>query len=233
MKINLYCRNLIITTCLVLFSFLSCVSEEVNNSNNLHRVKTVLVLGNSITKHGPKPEIGWFGNWGMAASAEDSDYVHLLIRDVHSTNPSVVVKFGNIADFERNFVTYPLSNLDSLRNPDMLILKISENVNDQMAVKDSFMIYYDKLIKYITPDKQSVKIILDGFWEKEHVNKLIREYAFRNNYKFVSITTLCKDSTNTAKGKFTHAGVAAHPSDKGMRMIEQEIWKTIKIYFKN
>ena len=38
----------------------------------------VLFVGNSITLHGPSPKIGWTNNWGMAATARDKDYVHLL-----------------------------------------------------------------------------------------------------------------------------------------------------------
>jgi alpha-glucosidase len=195
------------------------------------KVKTVLILGNSIVRHTPKPDIGWYGNWGMAASAEDSDFVHLLIRDVHRIDPSVKFKYKNIADFERNFDTYSLSALDSLRYPDMLILKISENVDDKKATEGNFIIYYDKLVKYIAPNHQSVKIIADGFWAKENVNRLIEEYALKKKYPFVTLTSLSKDSTNMAIGKFEHKGVAAHPSDKGMRLIEQHIWEKIKSHF--
>jgi len=193
--------------------------------------KTVLILGNSIVRHMPKPDIGWYGDWGMAASVKDSDFVHLLIRDIHQVDPSVVVKFGNIADFERNFDTYPLANLDSLRNPDLLIMKISENVDDKKATEGNFTNYYDKLVKYILPDDQAVKVIVDGFWAKDNVNRLIEEYAAKKKYPFVSVTDLSRDSTNMAIGKFEHKGVAAHPSDKGMRMIEQRIWYSIKDYF--
>ncbi len=198
----------------------------------LKKIKTVVVLGNSILRHSPKPEIGWYGDWGMAASVRDSDFVHLLIKDIHSVDPSVVVKYKNIADFERNFENYPLSDLDSLRNPDLLIVKIAENVNDQKALKDDFIVHYDRLIRYLSPGERSVKVIADGFWSNENINRLIREYATAKKYPYVTLTSLSKDSTNMAVGKFSHKGVAAHPSDKGMRLIEQEIWNHIAEFFK-
>ena len=231
---NFICRILLIFFLIPTTAFTSSKCEATGNGNRLEKkneVKTVLILGNSIVHHAPKPEIGWYGNWGMAASAEDSDFVHLLIRDIHQIDPSVKVKYKNIADFERNFDAYSLSGLDSLRFPDMLILKISENVDDKKATEGNFISYYDKLVKYIAPNRHSVKIIVDGFWVKENVNSLLEEYAFKKKYPFVSISNLSKDSTNMAIGKFEHKGVAAHPSDKGMRLIEQQIWGKIKSHF--
>ena len=39
----------------------------------------VLVYGNSIALHGPKPDIGWTNDWGMAASAREKDFAHLVL----------------------------------------------------------------------------------------------------------------------------------------------------------
>ena len=202
-----------------------------NKSGSSKKKKTVLILGNSLVRHSPSPEIGWYGDWGMAASVKDSDLVHLLIRDIHQVDPSAVINFKNIADFERNFDTYPLSNLDPLKNPDVLIMKIAENVNDQKAMDDHFILWYDKLVKYVAPGDHSLKVIADGFWAKESVNRLIEEYAIQKGYPYISLAGLSKDSTNLALGRFKHSGVAIHPSDKGMRMIEQRIWVSIKDNF--
>ena len=43
---------------------------------------SILCVGNSILAHGPSESIGWSGSWGMAASAQDKDYFHLLQQKV-------------------------------------------------------------------------------------------------------------------------------------------------------
>ena len=93
----------------------------------------------------------------------DSDFVHVLIKRLKEKDSSVVIKFKNIADFESGFVSFQPSDLDSLRNPDMLILRISENVNEKMAIDSDFLKYYDRLVRYIDSNQNSLTVIVNGF----------------------------------------------------------------------
>src|SRR5437868_4243223 len=74
------------------------------------RVGKVLFLGNSITLHGPSEKIGWNGNWGMAASAGEKDYVHLLLgRIAEAAHGQPVSMVRNIAEFERQHAGFDIA----------------------------------------------------------------------------------------------------------------------------
>ena len=84
----------------------TAASPDLHSEGQL-RVAKVLFLGNSITLHGPAEQIGWSGNWGMAASEAEKDYVHLLVARLSQAAqgvPQVMVR--NLADFERQYATY-------------------------------------------------------------------------------------------------------------------------------
>ena len=48
----------------------------------------IMFIGNSITRHAPKPDIGWYGNWGMAASSKEKDFVHLVMAEIQKSHPN-------------------------------------------------------------------------------------------------------------------------------------------------
>ena len=99
-----------------------------------HSVKAgrVLFLGNSITLHGPAPAIGWEGNWGMAASAREKDYVHLIVKEIGrfaGKEPAFLAT--NISQFEREFETYDVHAVlakELAFHPELVIMAIGDNV---------------------------------------------------------------------------------------------------------
>lgn len=48
----------------------------------------ILFAGNSMAWHAPKDDIGWSGDWGMAASKREKDYVHQTMRFVREKYPN-------------------------------------------------------------------------------------------------------------------------------------------------
>ncbi len=129
---------------LLVVLILSCAALPATGQETFRKV---LFLGNSITKHGPKADIDWSGNWGMAASTEAKDYVHLVVAGLAAkggTAPETMVR--NIADFERAHAGYDIAG--KLREAvdfqaDLIILAIGENVaalqtpEEQAAFRES------------------------------------------------------------------------------------------------
>lgn len=221
-----------------LFFFASC--SYPNHPTNTASIKKylekkkklkIVVVGNSIVYHPPNKSIGWDGDWGMAASNKDSDFVHILMENTRKTKSKSQLLFRNIAEFERDYKNFAFSTLDSLKNPDILIIKISENVNEGNAATNKFISYYDSLVNYLAPPKmKTLKVVVSGFWDNK-VNELLKDYAGKKNYPYISIADLSHNITNKAINKFGNNAVGEHPSDQGMRQIAARIWDEINVCF--
>ncbi|WP_344980530.1 glycoside hydrolase family 99-like domain-containing protein [Compostibacter hankyongensis] len=208
-------------------------------TNNIRDVRNVLILGNSITRHAPSPGLGWFGDWGMAASEKEKDYVHDLIRRFKEVNPSVHFHIKTIVDFERSYWNYDFSALDSLAmiKPDLIILHIGENVPSKKLGEKPFGPYYGKLLHFFISGNTDVKIICtSSFWsweQQQKISDIIEREAHKENCFFVRIDQLSSDSSAMAIGKFKNHGVAIHPSDAGMKAMADLIWQKISdVYIK-
>lgn len=187
----------------------------------------LLFLGNSITRHGPKADIGWTGNWGMAASAMEKDYVHVLasaLAERSKTPPLVMVE--NIADFERKPEGFDYKA--RLEKPlafkaNVIVVAIGENVPALRTdeAKSAFQEHLRKLLAALQGSDRPAIFVRSCFWPDAAKDQILKQVATEAGATFVDISALGKDPSNkaSAERKIDHAGVAAHPGDKGMKAI--------------
>lgn len=196
----------------------------------------VLFVGNSITKHGPKADIDWHGNWGMAATSVDKDYVHLVTQALaakQGAQPEVMVK--NVADFERNHVGYDIVGkfADAAAfKADLIILCIGENVT-ALKTPEAQAKYQERvtdLLKTLKANPQAAVIVRSSFWANTTKDGAMRQACEAVGGTFVDISALSKDEKNYARSErpYKHAGVANHPGDRGMAAIAEAIVKAVK-----
>lgn len=219
---------------LVLLTGILYTTAEGQDSDKESHPHKVLFLGNSITLHGPNKDLDWSGNWGMAATAKEKDYVHLVAKGIEEWNaeaPDILVK--NIASFERNLATYELeTNLQEAKKfeANLIILAIGENIPhlktdaDSAALKTAVL----KLINYVkAPDARIV--IRSPFWHNAAKETVLKSIASETGAIYVDISGLDKNEENFARAQmpYKHPGVGNHPSDKGMKAIADAILKAI------
>ncbi|WP_254508731.1 SGNH/GDSL hydrolase family protein [Anatilimnocola floriformis] len=200
------------------------------------KVGKVLFLGNSITLHGPAPKIGWEGNWGMAATAQEKDFVHLLSSKIATAaGGQPEVKIRNIADFERQYSTYDvragLKDELSLQ-PDLIVIAIGENVaalNTDEA-KAKFKAAFADLLQELKKDGSPTIFVRSSFWANPAKDEILQSVCEDAGGIFVDNRKLGADEANYARAerKIEHAGVAAHPGDRGMQAIADALWVAIE-----
>ena len=207
------------------------VSEVIIRSESEGKPK-ILFIGNSITLHGVKPDIGWHWLWGMAASAKEKDYVHQTMRMVHDAAPDAGYMILQAADWERGFWKAP-EEFESLRmareyGADILVFRLGENVIGEHMKTNDLEAGFERLIDYLNPNGNARVIVTDMFWPNPEKDECARKAAQAKQASFVSINHLGTMDEMKAIGLFEHAGVAAHPGDQGMLAIAEAIFDVMK-----
>jgi hypothetical protein len=227
---------------LVIFSFALVTSVSATDTPGQKPkigslpVGKVLYLGNSITLHGPAPKIGWIGNWGMAASAVEKDYVHLLtaaIGKASGVQPEVMVR--NIAPFEVGYESFDIAKgLEEELNfqADLVIVAIGENATTPASdeAKAAFAEAFTQLLAALQKHGDPVIFVRSSFWPNSTKDGIMRQTSADAGATFIDISNLGHDKSNeaSAERKFEHDGVAAHPGDKGMQAIANAIFAAIE-----
>ena len=197
--------------------------------------KKILFLGNSITKHGPKADIDWSGNWGMAASSEAKDYVHIFTASLtqrQGSAPEILVK--NIADFERAHQGYDFAAklkeaIDF--HADLIVLAIGENVPGLKTAEDKAKLQeaVTQLLTTLKGDRKPMILVRSCFWANAAKDEALRGACDAVSGIYVDLSALSSDKSlyGSAEREFKHAGVANHPGDKGMAAIASALMKAL------
>ncbi len=186
----------------------------------------VLIYGNSIALHGRAPKIGWQGDWGMAASAREKDFAHLVVAGLEARRGARAdFRIRNLALLERNFRTN-LTHFADLASdvayaPDYVVIAIGENVP---ALGEKDMPDYTRFLVALTQPlvasaKRPKVVMRSPFWRNSAKADCTAKAATQTGAIYVDAGPLGGREENMALGLFEHKGVAKHPGDLGMRRL--------------
>ena len=189
----------------------------------------VLYLGHSMTRHGPSQKIGWTNDWGMAASAREKDYAHLVARGIEAkTGRKTEIRLRNIASFERNLAGFDMAGQfaeDRAWGADYTVIFIGENCSMPKTDEEKalFRTKMRDLYRMFKPKNGGDMVVCSVFSPSMVKAQLQREAAKEADVKYVKFWDLGVSKECKAIGKFWHPGVAGHPGDKGMALIAERI----------
>lgn len=193
----------------------------------------ILFVGNSITKHAPKPQVGWTNDCGMAASCLEKDYVHVTFNKIQEIQPDSSFAILQVADFERNFETMDIEKEYKKAvdyKPDIILMFFGANVRKTYAEETDrpmdFGVAYEKLRNLLNSHGTAKIFHCEGFYIRNLglLDKEKRQVAEKYNDTFIELGDIrTREDTH---GRFNH------PSDKGMQELADLFFSHIKPYIK-
>ncbi|HBE02073.1 MAG: hypothetical protein A2096_14540 [Spirochaetes bacterium GWF1_41_5] len=192
-------------------------------------IKKMLVLGDSITQHGPKESLGWTGQWGMAASSESKDYVHLLYSKISASQkikPELILNGVGGGTIDKTIASLPAIIAHAA---DFVIIQLGEN--DRVLTEDGFEKPYERLIASVKQANSSARVYCCGTWKSvPQKDEIIKSACQRQGAVFVDIKDVYADPSASAASekRYTNSGVNWHPGDKGMQGYANVLWKAMQ-----
>ena len=211
------------------FVLLSCMMILVMSSA-LGDYQKMLVVGNSLTHHGPSEAILWEGNWGMAASSETNEFAHKLQSKLQADQATALTLAKSAISDEANTMsgyTHLLSN-----NADLIIIELGDNYRGECSY-NALQIPFEQMISALASGGNNPDVFVLGTWGAPNVNPFIRQAAINTNATYIDISVLSQDPLNKAssedycKPEWRTNGVGWHPGDRGMEAIATTIYDEI------
>jgi len=199
---------------LCIVSLLGCSS---NNPTDL------LVIGNSITLHGPAPSLGWYGNWGMAAPSALADFSHLTAFTL--SVPLTVGGLGIERDPENALPEIP-AMANKVGPGTAVVLEFGDNVPSDGL--EAFGEGYDQLTAAVA--KGNSLICVSTWWENPNVDNVIRAAcaAHSGRYAYIGDLRTAPANTDLLTIQYSNWQVNDHPRQWGHRHIAERVLLQIR-----
>jgi lysophospholipase L1-like esterase len=219
---------------LLLFVF-ATAQLHADGPVDLKSIHKILILGDSITHHSPAPQLAWTGDWGMAATAADKDYVHLFLARLAAAQgpgapaPDVWI-FGEGGGKTTDKV--PFVDKITAYKADLALIQLGENDRDITAT--GFQQPYEKLLAAVKAGNPNVRILCVGVWgvwpSGDHTkDTVIRDACLKYGATYADLGAAFADPATHAAAEhlFTNVGVNWHPSDAGMVAYANAFWQAL------
>lgn len=194
----------------------------------------LFVIGNSITQHGPSSAIGWQGEWGMAASGADKDFVAQLLKLLNhdtTSGASWAAHKESGGELERHPATFQVTDEMTrlARQSAMVVVEVGDNVDTDKTPLPMFAHAYSQSLDALKP-QAGVLACLSTWWPSAEKDKLIKERCEQAGGVFVDISSIARSPKSIARNERTiaHDGVGAHPGDAGMKAIANKIFAVVR-----
>ena len=183
----------------------------------------LLVIGNSITRHPPSEALGWPGDWGMAATTWEKDWVHCLVVRMPEDTALTIL---------RGYAPDLTATVDALEGKvrshraSVVVIQLGDNMGAADANDESLYQPMVRLIEAAFESRRHAQVIVLGTWGADDVrNELLRRVAEDGDAAFVPIHDLATRPNHRAweQGVFDKPMVGWHPSDLGMAAIADRV----------
>lgn len=184
-----------------------------------HARPRLLIVGNSITTHAPAPWLGWTGSWGMAASAPERDYAHIVAERLGAE-----LVTHSAVQWELDYTAAPARAADAA-GADVAVVRIGDNVQGEAYDEAAYRAAYRVLLASIAPAASTLVCTSTWYPRTFSINDVMRDECARVGGRWVRIDDLSERWENHASYErfFPNTTVGTHPGDLGMQRIAERV----------